>query len=127
LYNCFIDWNPTDIQQLEGRIYRQKNTFAAVRIVNPLVVDSADIFLFQKLQEKTARLNTIWATDGRTNVLHTEEFNPEELKYALIRNPKVIAELKIIEQKAKLQSELIGLNRQIEIADQGCGSRLRCN
>ena len=117
LYNCFIDWNPTDIQQLEGRIYRQKNTYESVRIVNPLVVDSADIFLFQKLQEKTARLNTIWSTDGHSNVLNTQEFNPEELKYALIKNPAVIAELRIIEQKAKLQSEILGLKRQIEITE----------
>jgi predicted kinase len=116
LYNCFIDWNPTDIQQLEGRIYRQKNTFGAVRIVNPLVIDSADIFLFQKLQEKTARLNTIWSSDGKTNVLHTEEFNPEELKYALIRDPRVIAELKTIEERSKLDSEKLGYERQIEIA-----------
>lgn len=116
LYNCFIDWNPTDIQQLEGRIYRQKNTFDAVRIVNPLVIDSADIFLFQKLQEKTARLNTIWSSDGKTNVLHTEEFNPEELKYALIRDPRVIAELKTIEERAKLDAQKLGYERQIEIS-----------
>jgi len=117
LYNCFIDWNPTDIQQLEGRIYRQKNTFDAVRIVNPLVVDSADIFMFQKLQEKTTRLNTIWSTDGKTNVLHTEEFNPEELKYALVRDPRVIAELKTIEERSKLDAEKLGYERQLEIAD----------
>lgn len=117
LYNCFIDWNPTDIQQLEGRIYRQKNTFDAVRITNPLVVDSADIFLFQKLQEKTARLNTIWSTDGKSNVLHTEELNPEELKYALIKNPRIIAELRIIEQKSRFQSDILGINRQKEIAE----------
>jgi len=116
LYNCFIDWNPTDIQQLEGRIYRQGNKYNAVRIVNPLVIDSADIFLFQKLQEKTARLNSIWSTDGKTNILKTDEFSPEELKYALIRDPKVIAELKIIEDKAKIDSDLLGFNRQLEQA-----------
>jgi predicted kinase len=114
LYNCFIDWNPTDIQQLEGRIYRQGNKYNAVRIVNPLVIDSADIFIFQKLQEKTSRLNSIWSSDGVTNILKTEEFSPEELKYALIRDPNVIAQLKIIEQKAKIDSELIGFNRQLE-------------
>ncbi len=114
LYNCFIDWNPTDIQQLEGRIYRQGNKYNAVRIVNPLVIDSADIFIFQKLQEKTSRLNSIWSSDGVTNILKTEEFSPEELKYALIRDPNVIAELKIIEQKAKIDSDLIGYNRQLE-------------
>lgn len=112
LYNCFIDWNPTDIQQLEGRIYRQKNTYNAVRIVNPLVVDSADIFLFQKLMEKTARLNSIWSSDGKTNALNTEEFNPEELKYALIRDPDVIAELKILEEKSKIDSEILGVKRE---------------
>lgn len=114
LYNCFIDWNPTDIQQLEGRIWRQGNEFKSVRVVNPLVIDSADIFIFQKLQEKTSRLNTIWATDGKRNVLNTEEFNPEELKYALIRDPKVIAELKSIEEKAKLESSQLGYGRQLE-------------
>jgi predicted kinase len=114
LYNCFIDWNPTDIQQLEGRIYRQGNKYNAVRIVNPLVIDSADIFIFQKLQEKTSRLNSIWSSDGVTNILKTDEFSPEELKYALIRDPQVIAELKIIEEKAKIDSELIGYNRQLE-------------
>ena len=117
LYNCFIDWNPTDIQQLEGRIWRQKNTFDAVRIANPLLVDSADIFLFQKLQEKTARLNTIWSTDGKTNVLKNEEFNTEELKYALIRDPRVIAQLRIIEDKGRLTSEMLGFERQIEIVN----------
>jgi len=117
LYNCFIDWNPTDIQQLEGRIYRQKNTYSAVRIVNPLVIDSADIFLFQKLMEKTARLNSIWSSDGKTNVLNTDEFNPDELKYALIRDPNVIAELKIIEERSKIDSEIIGIKRQESIVD----------
>ena len=118
LYNCFIDWNPTDIQQLEGRIYRQKNTYENVRIVNPLVVDSADIFLFQKLQEKTSRLNTIWSTDGHSNVLNTQEFNPAELKYALIKNPEIIAELKILEEEERLKSEILGFNRQLENVEQ---------
>jgi predicted kinase len=113
LYNCFIDWNPTDIQQVEGRVWRQGNTFASVRIVNPLVTDSADIFLFQKLQEKTARLNSIWATDGRKNVLNTEEFNPEELKHALIRDPKVVAELRSIDEGARVQEQILGEQRLI--------------
>lgn len=127
LYNCFIDWNPTDIQQLEGRIWRQGNHFNSVRIVNPLVIDSADIFLFQKLQEKTSRLNTIWATDGKKNVLNTEEFNPEELKYALIKDPKVIAELKSIEAKSQIESEQLGYNRQLEQIETIKGYSLEIN
>ena len=117
LYNCFIDWNPTDIQQLEGRVWRQGNTFASVRITNPLVTDSADIFLFQKLQEKTSRLNSIWATDGRKNVLNTEEFDPSELKYELIRDPKVVAELKSVEEAESVTGEILGQKRLMETAD----------
>lgn len=118
LYNAFIDWNPTDIQQLEGRIYRQQNKYGSVRIVVPMVVDSADIFLFQKLQEKTARLNTIWDRDGKHNVLKTEEFDPSEFKYALIRNPYVVAELQIIEEKARMESEKIGFQRKVNAAQE---------
>lgn len=117
LYNCFIDWNPTDLQQLDGRIWRQGNTFNSVRITNPLVTDSADIFLFQKLQEKTARLNSIWATDGKRNVLNTEEFNPSELKYELIRDPKVVAELKTLDESAKISGDILAQKRIIEQCD----------
>lgn len=88
-----------------------------VRVVIPLVVDSADIFIFQKLQEKTSRLNNIWATDGKTNVLDTEDFNPEELKYALIRDPEVIAGLKSAEGVSKEQSNIMSYKRDIETID----------
>lgn len=115
LYNCFIDWNPTDMQQLEGRIWRQKNTFDAVRIVNALVVDSTDIFLFQKLQEKTARLQSIWANDNK-NVIELEELNPEEIKYALIRDPAMIADLKIEEEQTQLSAKTISQKRAEDIA-----------
>jgi hypothetical protein len=95
LYNMNIDWNPTDVQQLEGRIYRQGNTFNSVRVVHPLLVNSADIFIFQKLQEKTARINSIWSMDGRTNVLNTTDFDPSELKYTLISDINVLMTLEI--------------------------------
>ncbi len=117
LFNLFIDWNPTDIQQLEGRIYRQGNLYNTVRIVNPLMVDSADIFMFQKLSEKTSRLNTIWSTEGKTNVLNTDEFNPEDLKYELIRDPAVIAELQSIEAKETYDSELSGFRRGLDVIE----------
>lgn len=114
LYNCFIDWNPTDMQQLEGRIWRQKNTFDNVRIVNALLLDSTDIFLFQKLQEKTSRLQSIWAADNK-NVIELEELNAEEVKYALIRDPQIIAELKILEEKTSVEQDKLGFSRQDEI------------
>jgi hypothetical protein len=36
IYNCYPEWNPTDIRQLEGSIWRQGNQFKYVRIVMPL-------------------------------------------------------------------------------------------
>ena len=73
--------------------WRQGNTFKNVRIVIPLMSDSMDIFMFQKLEEKTSRINSIWNFDGTTNVLPVEELDPQEQKMALITNPRVIAEM----------------------------------
>lgn len=106
LYNMNIDWNPTDIQQLEGRIYRQGNTFNSVRIVHPLLVNSADVFIFQKLQEKTARINSIWSMDNRTNVLDTTDFDPAELKYTMISDIQVLMTLEIGAKKKTLEDNI---------------------
>lgn len=114
LFNLWIDWNPTDIQQLEGRIYRQGNKFNTVRIINPLMIDSMDIFMFQKLEEKTSRINTIWQNDGKTNVLKTEEFNPKDLKASLIRDPRVLAQLELIEISEKFEEDIADLENQIK-------------
>jgi len=85
LYNCYLDWNPTDIKQLEGRIWRFGNMFAHVRVVVPLIENSFDIFLNQKLGEKTSRVNNIWSRADRSTVLKLEELNPDELKKGLIK------------------------------------------
>ena len=84
IYNCYPEWNPTDIRQLEGRIWRQGNQFEFVRVVMPLVQDSMDVFVFQKLEEKTSRINDIWYRGDRGNVLDLESLDPQEVKLALI-------------------------------------------
>jgi len=114
LFNCFLSFNPTDIQQLEGRIYRQGNAFKNVRIVNPLMIDSADIFMFQKLEEKTSRINSIFDTDGQTNILKTEEFNPKDLKYSLIKNPRVIADMELMEDIETVSEEITDKKGDVE-------------
>ena len=91
LYNAFVDYNPTDQVQVEGRIWRQGNKYDNVRIVIPLMEDSIDIFMFQKLQDKTERINQVWTRNGNKNELNTTAFNPEELKYELLTDPVAIA------------------------------------
>lgn len=109
LYVLWLDWNPTDVKQLEGRIWRQGNRYENVRIVFPLVENSIDIFKFQKLQEKTGRINEIWEQQGRRNTLDLEEFNPAELKEALITDPEGLAELLVIRDRETLQDEIDSL------------------
>lgn len=105
LYNCFVDWNPTDALQLSGRIWRQKNQFGNVRIVNPLVIDSIDIFMFQKLQDKTARINDLLTVNG-VSALKVEELDTEEIKFALIKDPKIIALLEVQIKSEKLNDDI---------------------
>jgi predicted ABC-type ATPase len=112
LYNCFVDWNPTDVKQLEGRIWRQGNLYNSVRIVTPLMEDSMDIFIFQKLSEKTARIAEIWDSNGESNTFNLQEFNPSEIKSALISDPMVLAELQLIEDKEKIDDDIRGLKNE---------------
>lgn len=111
LYNLFIDWNPTDNLQLAGRVWRQGNEYKNVRIVNPLMIDSSDVFMFQKLEEKTARINTIWSNDGRS-ALRLDEFDPEELKKSLIKDPYVLAKIIIESDDFKIIDD-IQFNKQL--------------
>lgn len=112
LYNCWLDWNPTDVKQLEGRVWRFGNRFANVRMVNPLVEDSIDMFIFQKLEEKTSRINEIWYRAGRQNALDLEDFNPSELKMGLVTNPKILAELMLVAEKENMQDDITRLNNE---------------
>jgi hypothetical protein len=107
LYNCFLDFNPTDQVQLEGRIWRQGNALSNVRIVIPLMSDCIDVFMFQKLQDKTERINQIWTKNGNLNELDTTAFNPSELKYELLTDPVAIAELERVSTFEKLDEQKI--------------------
>lgn len=106
LYNCFLDFNPTDMVQVEGRIWRQGNAFANVRIVTPLMADCIDIFMFQKLEDKTERINQIWTRNGNANELDTTAFNPAELKYELLSDPTAIATLEREYKKDKIDEQI---------------------
>ncbi len=67
--------------------------FSHVRIVVPLIENSFDIFLNQKLGEKTSRVNNIWSRSDRNTVLKLEDLNPDELKKGLITDPKELVKM----------------------------------
>lgn len=105
LYNCFLDFNPTDMVQVEGRIWRQGNALKNVRINTPLMADCIDVFMFQKLEDKTERINQIWTKNGNANELDTTAFNPAELKYELLTDPVAIAQLEREYKKDQLEEQ----------------------
>lgn len=105
LYNCFLDFNPTDMVQVEGRIWRQGNALQNVRINTPLMADCIDVFMFQKLEDKTERINQIWTKNGNANELDTTAFNPAELKYELLTDPIAIAQLEREYKKDQLEEQ----------------------
>jgi len=118
IYNCYPEWNPTDLRQLEGRIWRQGNRFAYVRIVMPLIQDSMDVFVFQKLEEKTSRINDIWFKGDRGNVLDLESLNPEEIKLALITDVDRLVRMFFDQEKEQLNREFSKINRAIVLVQE---------
>jgi superfamily II DNA or RNA helicase len=114
LYNLLPDWNPTGIKQLEGRIWRQKNMFQFVRIVMPLMENSMDIFIFQKLEEKTARINELFSRADGKNVLDEESLDPNEVKFALVTDLGVLLRFELKQISSELITKEIILKSNIE-------------
>jgi len=90
LYNLYPNWNPTDIRQIEGRVWRQKNQYNFVRVIMPLMQNSMDVFVFQKLEEKTSRINDLWNKTDRGNVLDEASLDPNEVKMQLVTDINVL-------------------------------------
>lgn len=101
LYVPFMDWNPTDFLQVVGRIWRRGNKYNDIRVVVPLLKNSSDPFMFQKLDEKTSRINNIM--DGDKDYIDTSELSTAEEKINMITNPDKKAKMfaQIEEQKLK--------------------------
>lgn len=113
-YNLYPNWNPTDIRQFEGRFWRQKNMFGYVRSVMPLVENSMDIFVFQKLEEKTSRINDLWSKSDRGNVLDEASLDPNEVKFALVTDLGVLARFETKQITSELNSKVATLKSNVE-------------
>lgn len=98
LYNTMLGWNPTESVQVSGRIHRQGNNQACVHIVYPVMTDSIDALMYQKHDEKSARIQDLFSFKG--DKLEVQSINPEELKFDLIKDVDKKAKL-IIDQKIK--------------------------
>jgi len=122
LYNLYFDWNPTDAAQIEGRIWRQGNRFAFVRIVYPQCYNSADPVIFEYLNAKTLRINEIWNRSSEVQELDLRDFNPKELQKKLITDPIEKAEWEILEETDKIQNEILHFENRRELLTRALGS-----
>lgn len=113
LFLASFDWNPTDNEQISGRIHRQGNRFANVRIVYPMVENSADPVIFQLLQEKTLRIKEIWDREGKKGELDLSDFDPKKLKGDLITDPQARTEMWIEEETKDIEDTILMLESRL--------------
>jgi hypothetical protein len=72
-----------------------------------------DVFVFQKLEEKTGRINDIWFKADRGNVLDVESLDPQEVKLALITDVGRITALYFDEERREVERELSRANSNL--------------
>lgn len=107
IIDLYPEWNPTDIRQLQGRMWRQGNRFGYVRFVMPLVVNSMDNFINQKQDEKSKRISSLWHSVGELNVEElTSDLDPSEIKYELVDDPEEKFKIKFDTLKQSLERDL---------------------
>ena len=95
MYNCCLEWNPTETIQAEGRIHRQGNLQGYVHCCYPVVNDSIDSLLYQKHDEKISRIDSLWVRTNAEFLDADDRIDPESLKFDLIKDPRKHAELEI--------------------------------
>jgi hypothetical protein len=115
LFMCSFDWNPTDNEQVNGRIHRQGNRFLNVRLVYPMIENSIDPIIFQLLQEKTQRIRETFDRKGKTSALDLRDFDPAQLKKMLITDPADRTAYWVEEQQEQLEDELIGVESKLDL------------
>jgi len=113
LFLCSFDWNPTDNEQISGRIHRQGNKFEKIRIVYPMVMNSADPNIFQQLYEKTLRIKNIWDRNDRGNTLDLKDFDVNSLRKGILDEPEDLAVYWREEQTEELETLDVVLDRRL--------------
>jgi hypothetical protein len=115
MYHLFYDWNPTDNEQINGRIWRQGNHYRAIRIVYPMVENSIDQIVFQYLGEKTMRIKDVWDIAGIKSQLDLSEFDPNKMKLAALTDPMKKARFYIQIEKENITDEINYLRSKADV------------
>lgn len=122
MYIMTPDWNPTDMRQVEGRIWRRDNENRYVRIVYVLLDQSVEIFIYSKLEEKAKRLAQLMRERGAIAVLEEMSLNPNETKVALASDPEKRADIITKLCSAILEDQRNKINKNREELKQVSGT-----
>ncbi len=93
LYVLTPDWNPTDMRQIEGRIWRRDNENAFIRVAYILLDQSIEVFIYAKLEEKSRRLQQIMKERNTIAELEEMSLDPNQTKVALASDPSKRADI----------------------------------
>lgn len=107
LHHLDAPWRPADIEQREGRILRQGNSNATVKVLRYVTEGSFDAYMWQTLETKAKFIAQIMT--GQTTARKVEDLDTPALTYAEVKaiasgNPLVI-------EKAKVDAEVMRLSR----------------
>jgi len=103
--NLALGWNPTQITQVEGRVWRQGNNRNIAPLIYPLVENSGDAFIYNKFEEKGSRINDLFSYSG--NIFDVGEIDPAEKKIALLTDPAARANMQIAIERANVQQQRV--------------------
>jgi len=107
LHHLDAPWRPADIEQREGRIRRQGNTNATVKILRYVTEGSFDAYMWQTLETKAKFISQVMT--GETTARRIEDLDAPALTYAEVKaiasgNPMIV-------EKAKVDAEVMKLSR----------------
>jgi N12 class adenine-specific DNA methylase len=107
LHHLDAPWRPADIEQREGRILRQGNQNAYVKIFRYVTEGSFDAYMWQTLETKCRFIAQVM--NGDATVRRAEDVDAAALTYAEVKaiasgNPLVI-------EKAQVDAEVMRLTR----------------
>lgn len=109
--NLALGWNPTEITQTGGRVWRQGNPRNFVLEIYPLVENSGDAMMYNKFDEKAGRINQI--KNSLSDKLEITEVDAGEKKLSLLTNPEDKTKLQIELNKVELYSEQVLIENDI--------------
>jgi len=83
LHHLDAPWKPAEIEQREGRIIRQKNMHAEVRLFTYVTEGSFDAYMWQALQTKATFIGQVM--HGAVSVREVRDVDEQALSYAEVK------------------------------------------